>query len=374
MNGETMSLRQAVAAGSIFIFGSSAVMGASPVAKQDSWISLLLSILFAVPVFLMYARIVQLFPGKNLFDMLDILFGNIGGRLISLLFIFYSLHLCALVFKNFAEFIAICVMPETPELVILVSMMLVVCYMARCGMGAMGKWSVFMLPLITVMMLFTFLFAVNKIEFNRLLPFMSHDLKTISAGAYKLLTFPLGELVIYLGFASHIRRGTSPYKFFLYVLLIGGSLLMVVMLRNLLILGAAVVEAEYFPSYTAAKVINIADLIARLEATISMNFIIGGIVKSALCLFSATTGIAHLLNVRSYKQFLLPVGLLAVALCTTLYKGIVEMMEFLDIYQFYAVPFQFAIPLLIWLTAEIKIFRGSLPPPQKAPVGTSAEG
>ena len=374
MDGETMSLRQAVAAGSIFIFGSSAIMGASPVAKQDSWLSLLLSILFALPVFLMYARIVQLFPGKNLFDMLELLFGSVGGRLISVLFIFYCLHLCALVFKNFAEFISVCVMPETPELVILVSMMLVVCYMARCGMGAMGKWSVFMLPLVIIVLLFTFLFAVNKIDFNRLLPIMSHDLGTISAGAYKLLAFPFAELVIYLGLASHIRRGTSPYKLFLYVLLISGILLLGATLRNLLILGAAVVEAEYFPSYTAAKVINIADLIARLEATISMNFIIGGIVKSALCLLAAAKGIAHLLNVRSYKQFLFPMGLLAIALCTTLFKGITEMMEFIDFYQFYAVPFQLAIPLLIWLTAEIKVFRGSLPPPQKAPAVTSSEG
>jgi spore germination protein KB len=89
----------------------------------------------------MYARIIRLFPGKDLFEILEILFGAIGGKILIALFTWYPIHLGALVLRNFSEFTQISAMPETPQLPMMILMVLTTIYLARHNMKGVGKWS-----------------------------------------------------------------------------------------------------------------------------------------------------------------------------------------------------------------------------------------
>ncbi|SBW10885.1 putative Spore germination protein (Amino acid permease) [uncultured Eubacteriales bacterium] len=357
MDRETLTTRQAVCINVLFIFGSTAVMGVSSVTEQDSWIAFLLSVAFTIPAVLVYARLLQLFPGKNFFEMVDALFGRIAGKILTALMTWYAIHLCALVLKNFSEFLEICVLPETPQLAIILSMTLVVCYMARSGLETLGKWAIFALPVVSAIVIFTIVFAVNHMDFARILPVGTHDLGTLSAAGYKLFTFPFAESVIFLCAVGKMRgngRPYSPYRMYLISIFLAGAILLSILLRNVFLLGPAVVADEYFPSYTAAKIINIADLISRLEGSIAMNFIVAGIVKITLCVFAASKGLAHLLELRDYRQLAFPVGLLGAALSANIFENVAQMVAFADAYKIYAIPFQILIPLGAWLAAEKK--------------------
>lgn len=352
MDRETLTPRQAVSINVLFLFGSTAIMGVNAGVAQDSWIAFLMGIAFAVPAVLVYARLIRLFPGKNLFEMAELLFGSILGKILSILMIWYAIHLCALVLKNFSEFLEICVMPETPELTVIISMMLVICYMVRNGLETLGKWAIFALPVVTIVVVFTIVFSVNRMDFDRILPIGVHDLGAIAAQGYKSFTFPFAESVLFLCAVGKLGKNGSPYKIYFYTIFIGGAVLLAILLRNVFLLGPEVLESEYFPSYTAAKIINIANLITRMEGLIAVNFIVAGIVKCALCLFAACKGMAHLLEVRDYHQLVLPVGLLCAALSTNLFKSVAEMIEFTDTYMIYAIPFEILIPLVVWIAAE----------------------
>jgi spore germination protein KB len=128
------------------------------------------------------------------------------------------------------------------------------------------------------------------------------------------------------------------------------------MLRNIALLGP-LAQIQYFPSYIAARIIDVGDVLTRIEGTISMNFIISGLTKISLCLLVAAKGIAHLLGVSNYRRILIPVSVLALAISVTLYTSAMEMFAFINVYPYYAMPFQVFIPILVWLLAEIKIKR-----------------
>lgn len=349
---ENLSARQAIALMVVFIFGSSVILGVSTEIKQDSWISLILAIVFALPLIIIYARIIKLCPGEGLYDMASNLFGKITSKIIIILMTWYAIHLGSLVLRNFTEYIEISTLLNTPQLLVGILLMLTVIYITRSGINILGKWSLIVFPAMLFMVIITIFFSIGSIEISNIFPIMSHSLKSIAKSAYSSFSFPFAETVLILTIASHFKKTDSPYKIYLSGFLIGGLILFVVILRNLAVLGPSMMASSYFPSYVAARVIELGDFLARIEGIITINFIFAGLTKIAVCLIAAAKGISKLFSVKNYKDMLIPCSLLIIALSSILYKNAIEMFDFLNFYAVYAIPFQIIIPVIIWIAAE----------------------
>lgn len=356
MQREIISTRQAVCIIALFIWGSSVVMGGSSEAGNDSWLSLLLAFAFLIPLLLIDGRLMQLYPEKNLFDIFQAIFGKTGGKIFILFISWYALHLCAIVLCNFSQFIEIVAMPETPQLPLLIVMLAVTTYLAFSGVETLGKWSVVTTPIVIFVVVFTTVLSLSFIDFSNILPVMEHSFSEIASGSLKVFSFPFAETVLFLGIADAVKRQTNPYKLYFYACAFGMLVLLVVMLRNIELLGP-LMRIEYFSSYIAARIIRVGDFLTRLEGSISMNFIISGVTKITLCLIVAAKGIAYLIGSPSYRRILIAVAVLVLALSVTLYGSAMQMFGFINAYPYYAMPFEVFIPVLLWLLAEIKTRR-----------------
>ena len=105
----------------LFLLGSSLVTGGGMIAKQDSWISALVGVIMAVPLVAILGNLCKMAPGKDIFDMAYLVFGKIGGAIITVLFCLYTIHLGAFVIKNFSEYFQVVTIPETPLAVTTIS-------------------------------------------------------------------------------------------------------------------------------------------------------------------------------------------------------------------------------------------------------------
>ena len=351
---QPLTRRQAVAILLLFNFGSSVVMGVSSGVAQDSWISLLLAAVYAVPVLLMYGRIISLNPGEGLFDAAQRLLGKFFGKLVALLMAWYALHLGALVLRNFSEFIQISSLQETPQLPVAAIMMLTVCALAVKGGKALGKWAVATAPVVLFIVLLTVILSLNVMHTEHLLPVFEHPPAEIAKDAFQIFSFPFAETVLFLGIADLIRPSDRPGGIYLWGLMCSGIVLMIVILRNLTVLGPAVVSVEYFPSYAAARIINLGDFLSRIEGSISVNFMLAGITKIALCVITASRGIASLFGVKDWKTLVLPTGLLSLMLSVIIYSNTMDMFSFVKVYPYYAIPFEIALPLILWIVSEVR--------------------
>lgn len=358
---ERISHRQAISILVIFIFGSTIIVGVNSAVGQDSWLAQLGSAVFALPILMVYARLVRLFPEKNLYDIFLILFGKIGGRLLVLVFTWYAMHLGGIVLRNFTAFLQIAVMPETPQLAFVLVIFIVIAYLVKSGIETLGKYALVVMPIPISVAILTTLLALNQMDLSDVLPIFGHSLGEIGSSAYKGLTFPYGETVLFLCVADALNKKDNPYKIYFYSLLISSVILIIIVLRNIDLLGPAMLGAEYFPSYVAVKLIKVGDLLQRIEGSLSMSFILVGTVKVAVCVLAASKGAASLFNISNYRQLVLPVGLLAISISAIAYDNVMEMFDFLNYYQYYVIPFQFVIPIGVWITAEIKKRNGSLP-------------
>jgi spore germination protein KB len=248
-------------------------------------------------------------------------------------------------------------MPETPQVPIMIAMILVTIYMSVSGVETLGRWSIWMFSFVVFIVLVTTFLSVPKMDFSNILPVMEHSAKSIALGSYRLFAFPFAETVVFLCLADSVRKEDNPYKIYIYAILFSTLIFLVVLLRNIFLLGPQMLNTSFFPSFTTARIIDIGNSLARIEGSIAVNYILSGIVKITVCLIVAAKGIAKLFHTNNDRSIIFPMGLLMVAFSAIVYDSAMEMFDFLEIYQYYAIPFQIMIPLLIWVLAEIKARR-----------------
>ena len=338
----------------MFMIGSTVIVGVSTSAKQDAWMTVLIAAAYSIPVIFMYARIMKLYPEMDLYEIAESAAGKIAGKVIIVLFTWYALHLGALVLRNFVEFIQVNVLKATPRVAVMLVIMAAVIYLAKSGVPIIGKLAVACLLLVIIVVIITVLGAINQMETYYILPVLSTNWGELLKDGYVVFTFPYAETVLFLTAASAVRKQDNTYKIFLWSILAATLILVVIVVRNILILGPAMSSASYFTSFVAARIINIGDFFARIEGSISMNFIMSGVIKMSVCLFAATTGIAKLAGITDYKRLVFPVALLMMALSEILYKNLMEMFAWIPVYRMYAIPFQLILPAFLWIVGEVK--------------------
>ncbi|HMM06750.1 MAG TPA: endospore germination permease [Clostridiales bacterium] len=325
---------------------------------QDSWIAVLFIGVFYLPLILIYSRICSLFPGKNLFDIIQDLFGNIGGALTFLLLTFYTVIVTALQLRNFTELTAVVSLNETPKIPIMIILLLPVMYIAKGGITLIGRWAIITCAIIVINIFLTLIFSFNIIDITNLLPMMDHSFTEISSDAFSLGAIAVGETVMVMGLMGQLQKKDSPYKVFLPGVLIGVGLFALVLMRNILVLGTDLEQEAKFSTYMAVRIINVGSFFERVESLISLSLILLGFTKMAVFLSTASMGAARLFKIENHTRFIIPISLLILAVGSIVFKSAFEMYETARVYWAFALPFQVLIPVALWVTAEIKVRKG----------------
>jgi len=354
MNNESISSKQAISMIALFVIGSTLVVGGSTAAKQDSWIAMLISYIAILPFIFVYARILKLYPGKDLFDIIIELFGKVLGKIIIILFTLYAINLGGQILRNFSEFTQVTSMPETPQIVTLLFKGLICIYVVKSGLKTFGKWCLIAIPCIIIVVIFTVILGLKDFTFSNLFPVFVENKSLILTAAFVNFTFPFGEIVLFTTILSALKPKQKIYKVYYCGVSIAVAIIVIGILRNILILGNPLYSDVYYPSFSAIRSIHLGDFLERFEGTIAANTLIAGFVKTSVCLFAASKGISKVFNFDDYKKMAFPCGLLIIATGLIIFKNTMDMFEQIDLYKYYALPFQVAFPILILIMAEIK--------------------
>lgn len=355
MNKEKISDIQGIKLMVLFLFGSTLVMGTGGEAERDMWISVLVALLLAIPLYLVYSRILSLFPGKDLFEILELNFGKIFGKFISLLFIWFAFHLGALVLRNFGEFIATVALPETPMIVFIILFGFLCIWAVKAGIETMAKCAEYFIVFVMALVIIFSLLVIPSMESSNVMPIMGNGLGKAMSGVLSAITFPFGETVIFMMIFSALQNKKPVYKVYLPALLLAGAVIVIIALRNIMVLGPLTIKAVYFPSYSAISRVNIGNFLQRMEIAVTIEFLLSGFIKITVCLLGVSKGVARVLGFDDYRILVTPIGLLMVNLSYIIYSNTMEMFDWaFKVWPYYALPFEVILPILIWIFIEIK--------------------
>lgn len=155
---------------------------------------------------LIYARLHTLFPGKNLYDMLIIVFGGVIGRVFCCLYIWYTLHLGSLVLRNFGEFSKTVALTSTPMLAPMLIIGLLCIWVVNAGMEVVGRSAKFLLLFTLAVIIVVQLLSIPKYEYEHLKPVLDSGWGPVFADMAGTFTFPFAEIVVFLGVFTVLPR------------------------------------------------------------------------------------------------------------------------------------------------------------------------
>lgn len=339
----------------VFMMGTTLILGSGGETKNDAWISVIASLFMFIPMLLIFSRILSLYQGKDLFDILLILFGSAVGRIISIIYIWYAFHLGALVLRNFGEFINAIAMPETPMFVSLLCMGSTCIIAVRLGIEVLGRTTTYFLPIVFFILVAVQILGLPEMHITYLKPVLGKGIAPVLKGGFDTFSFPFAETVLFIGIFSALKTKKSPLKVYFWGTLVSAAFILIVTIRNIAVLGN-MLGSFYFPSYEAVSQIRVGDFIQRIEVTVSIVFVFSVFIKGSICLQVACKGIGRILKLYDYRSVAIQTGLLMIYFSFTIYSNIMEMKTWaFKVYQYYAFPMQVALPIMIWITAEIKV-------------------
>lgn len=338
----------------MFWSGSLIVMGSYKETKQDSWVVYLLAGVFILPLLWIQTRLAQLFPEKNLFEMIFETFGKVLSTIFSIFFIFFSIILASLIVRVFSEFTQVLNMPNTPQTLTMAMMLFVSYWSVSIGPENIGRLSKFLWNIIWFSLVAIFIIGIKNMSVENLKPVLETELKPLLSSTLNFCMLPLGESFLCLSLFSSLKKTENVKKIYILALIGFLAVSLLSLMRNLLILGPTIAASYYFPSYEATSVVSLGDFFTRIEVLIGINLIIAGFIKVSVCLHTASLGLAKILKAPSQKRLIGPCVILCITLAIPISQNTVSMFEWIPYYAYYAIPFEIILPLILWITAEIK--------------------
>jgi spore germination protein KB len=342
----------------MFMIGTASVIDPGiGIAGRDMWLAVIISTIMTMPVALLCARLHYILPGKDLFDILEFCYGKFLGRCISLLYWWFFFHAALLVSMDITEYIKIVSFEATPYTILNGSIVFLGVCAVREGLVVTGRWAKFFIKPMIFLIFMTLIFLIPQMDIENLTPVLYKGFQPIFDGAFVMFSFPLAQLIPFVGVFGNLKTKTSSYKIYVPGAIIAGIVLLVVSLSNMLILGPHIASTLYFPSHDAIKRLHIGTVVQRIEIIANGVFVLGGFIMFFIYLSACTKAITKSFGFKDHKFMAVPIGLLIITFSRFLNEGFIDHLMFVKTWSLYSFPFLVIFPTIFLITAEIKIRR-----------------
>jgi spore germination protein KB len=163
---------------------------------------------------------------------------------------------------------------------------------------------------------------------GNLLPVFPEGIKPVIHGTYITLGFPYGELVFFSFLLPFVRNGKDkPLKKYMFLaLLIHGSFLILSILCTIMALGPLAGTFK-FSVFQLARLINIREIITRIESFIGIALVVGSYMKTTIMLFILKETLSRVLGLKDKQMIIFPVTFISLLLTLTMFNNEFEFIE-----------------------------------------------
>lgn len=327
-----------------FLYGSTVILNSALGAKNDAWLAILLGGVGGALLIGIYVSIALLNPSKTLVEILRDRFGKFIGNAVAILYIWYFIHLAALVFRNFGEFIATVTFPETPMVVVIGIFAVILVYAINSGVEVIGRLSELFVPVLPVVVLIISLSLITTHDFTAFLPMLENGMAPVLNAAFGFIAFPFGETVAFLMLFPHLNKKGSLKKIAALSVLFLVVLSLLLFFRDIIVLGSNLMQqATFVPHLTALLILG-----QNVEPLVDINLLIGGGVKISVCIYAAAKALSQVAGIGDYRKLTVAITTFCVVLSIWVYENVLEMFSWAGkLWLYYSIPFQMVIPLLL---------------------------
>lgn len=332
-------------------------------AKGDIWLSELLSPFGACGMLFLLLALAVRFPDEGLIQYTRRVFGPGVGTALGVVYLLFFIHIAAFESRQFGD-IMTSIIPETPLIVFIASIIFVAAIVARGGVEVLGRFGEMAFPVSLGCALLIFLLAIPRVEVENFFPIMANGPAPVLRGALIALV-QYTELLPLAVLFPFINRRRDVAKYMLGYIAVSGLAITLLAAATLGIYGSLIGDLR-FPGYHLARSVNLANFVQRLEGFALAIWLLGFVVKISIFLYVTCLGLAQLVKAEEFKPFIFPMGLWIAVLSIAVGESIFELSEFFrpEVVVPYSLLFQAALPLVTLAVAGAKGYK-----PKRIPHG-----
>ncbi|QNK58303.1 endospore germination permease [Paenibacillus sp. PAMC21692] len=341
----------------LFSVGSAALIvptATVTIAKQDGWISMLLIVPVQYAIVLVYLALMRRFPRMTIAQYAEFIAGRWIGKSIALTFVFFFFILSTLVLRNMVDFMSKTVLPQTPTWFISGTFMIVILYGVFLGIETIARtgeilyiWSLFVLVIITLSLM-------NQVHMEFFEPVLANGLITPLKGMYPVLGFPLTECVFLTAILPMVKESEREKlnRGIFGAVAVTGAITTLIVFLLIAVMGSGETTRSPFAVYEMAKLINIEEILVRVEILFAVVWIGTVFVKLSLSVYVLSVLLGQVLGLRAYRPLVFPLCMLIAPLSLIIYRNGVHSTIFaMNVWTVYSVMQGLFVPLLLLLAA-----------------------
>ncbi|MEF9952849.1 MAG: endospore germination permease [Clostridium sp.] len=354
MKKQTISRSQMQVLIFTFPIGIYILFGIGSNLKQDAWIGSLAAMIITIPVVYLYGLLLNLYPGKNIFEMIEEIFGTKVGKVITTILVLHCLFVSSSILHNLSDFIELTALWQTPRMIPIALVVILSIYILRKGIEVVFNWIRLNLVIILVVFVGLTLIMLNDMDINNLRPVFNHSIADIFKSSIVISMLGFTEIFVFLGFSDCVENKNLK-TLFIKPIFYACIVCTVIMIGNILLVGGEAYSTFYYPGYEAIRRVYALGEYQRLEAIVSISFTIFRYIELSVYLFASAKGIQSLFNLRDYRPILAPVGFIVLNGSYAIYGSMYNAVEFIRVqWTAYGIIMQVIFPLFIFIAALIK--------------------
>jgi spore germination protein KB len=277
-------------------------------AKQDAWISAIITIVLGVFLVWMYDAIIKEFPDYTLIEINEKVLGKWLGKMASLIYITYFIFLTSLIIRTIGEFMVTQILVETPIEVIHILFLLVGAMGVRLGLEVLARTAEIFFPWIIFFFTLIVLLLVPRYDFQKIMPILENGFKPVLDGVFTFISIPFLDLIVLLMITPFVKK-ENKIKLrngFIFGVIVGGAVVISFVFLCLITIGVDFTARNTYPTYVLAKQISIGQFLERIEGLVAGLWVFTIFFKMSICYFVSVLGLAQFFQIKNHKFFVFP--------------------------------------------------------------------
>jgi len=327
--------------------------GVTAVSKQDAWLSLAAAGFVNLYTAVMIISLSLRFPGRTFIQYLEDILGRYGGKFLAFAYLLFFIRTTSITAREYSEFLATTVMPDTPMPVFIVGVILMAGYAVYNGVEVVGRTAEIFVPFVIVPFLVLIPMVAYLIHVDRLLPVFSEGILPVVKGSMAPIAFGgeillAGMLLPYLNKPEEGKQAAVSAVITIYLVLIVSTVL------TITVFGTAEAGVYRYSAFELSRVARFGPL-DHLDPVGVTIWVAGGFIKISVFYYVTVLATAQWLELRDYRPLVWPYGLILVSTGYLLFENINQLgYETARIFPFLAPPFEIIIPGLLFLVVLLK--------------------
>lgn len=326
---------------------------------ENCWISPIIGAILGIIPFLITIFILEKYPNKNIFQIIDFEFGKIIGKIINFILILFVCSYLIIFYWNFTNFISSQYLYNTPQGFIAILFIIPIIYLLSKGITVILRSSIIIFILSFSFFSISALALIPQMNIQNIMPVLANGvMDPIKAGVLSIgyLTLPT-MLISCIPKDSYVDTKNFKKKLIISYILIQMTIELIIF-GIISVFGVELSLLYQYPEFQILRRVTIGGFIERVESTLSIHWILDLFMLIIFLSYFIKIGITQVFNIKKEKtdKYLLNIFIIFLILLSlkAFPSNTSANTFFIKNYPIYCFIFLLGINVIVFIASKIK--------------------